>query len=466
MTSSVFSRSTTFLVLLTLITFGEVRATDCSQGDAFCASLLTGSYCKYWNSPQLCLGTRTPCSCSTTSVTTDPMSTTTYSARPKATTATAVTTSRETTTTYEKPSSRSNLRTTQRPTTTPSNNEVITKTTSPSVVGGVRFGTYSWSQMYWRGDDTSLIDFAVSDMGRLWNSGDVYVNIADYSNYKKIDDEELLVAWMKQWRRSTGNTGRIFLTYGDASKHYNKRMIEFVNTFENFLDNYVSSEDMNEIAPIGLSFDAEGMRSSSVRTTLENAQKMKTRVSKSKGYAPGSLLIDFAVSGHLSPLSTQYIMELADHATFEVFRNTVGGEDNDGLVERMKWMLTEQCTVCTQPGWENLRAKVTILTEGSCNKVDYCGKVSMCAFDAMEYPSASGGIQYVWNAMNLLVERMISDSIVTTDQFNSLFDVHGTLFAMNNWEWTRCYYGDSFSREMDFQNCLQYHEEALKCRAD
>ncbi|KAF4746404.1 hypothetical protein FOZ62_025879 [Perkinsus olseni] len=319
--------------------------------------------------------------------------------------------------------------------------------------------------MYWRGNDTSLVDFGSSEMGKLWNSGDVYVNIADYSNYDQIANETLLVTWMKQWRKATGNTGRIFLTYGDAAKHYNERMVEFVSTFERFLDHYVSREDMIEIAPIGLSFDAEGMKSASVRQTLEEAQSMKARVSEKKGYEPGALLIDFAVSGDPNPVATQYVMQLADHATFEVFRNAIDGDYADDLVVRMNWMLTQQCVVCTQPGWENLRAKITILVEGSCTKVNYCNKVSMCAFDAVEYPSSAGGIEYIWNTMNLLRQRMISDGIVTAEQFNSLFDVHGTLFAINDWEWSRCFYGDSFSKKMGYPNCHKYHREASRCHA-
>ncbi|KAF4673477.1 hypothetical protein FOL47_010530 [Perkinsus chesapeaki] len=441
--------------ILFALAFSNAEA-SCVNGDAFCASTQPGSYCKYWSTPSTCQGTGVACSC-------DAEPTTTILTTGFEDTTLAVTTADSTSenATPRPTTTRTHLRsTTPKPTAAPA---TTTHASAAPPSREVRFGTYSWSQSYWRNGDSSLTDFGASDMGMLWNSGDVYVNIADYSNYDQIYDGDLLVAWMKEWRSVTGNTERIFLTYGDADKHYNQRMVDFVDTFERFLEEYVSSEDMREIAPIGLSFDAEGMDSSYVKETLENAQDMKTRISQKNGYLPGSLLIDFAVSGDLNPLATQYVMQLADHATFEVFRNAI---DGDGLVQRVEWMLTQQCAVCTQPGWENLKAKITILVEGSCTNVDYCHKVSMCAYDSAAYPNKDGGIQYVWDTVNELTDRMISDKLVTTEQFNYLFDTDGTLFSMNNWEWTRCYYGDSFSKEMGYTSCSNYHVEGSTCRAN
>ncbi|KAF4683276.1 hypothetical protein FOZ60_009376 [Perkinsus olseni] len=36
---------------------------NCENGDAYCCSQYTGSYCKYWSYPSVCSGTNIPCSC-------------------------------------------------------------------------------------------------------------------------------------------------------------------------------------------------------------------------------------------------------------------------------------------------------------------------------------------------------------------------------------------------------------------
>mmetsp|Transcript_17021 Transcript_17021/g.14478 ORF Transcript_17021/g.14478 Transcript_17021/m.14478 type:complete len:114 (+) Transcript_17021:3-344(+) len=107
--------------------------------------------------------------------------------------------------------------------------------------------------------------------------------------------------------------------------------------------------------------------------------------------------------------------------------------------------LTEQCAVCTQPGWENLKAKITIMVEASCEMGANCRKLSMCAFDSATYPSDNGGIEYVWNTMNELKARMIDEGLITQDQFGHLFDIQENLYAIHNWEWQRCYFGGEFS---------------------
>ncbi|EER20045.1 hypothetical protein Pmar_PMAR007306 [Perkinsus marinus ATCC 50983] len=315
--------------------------------------------------------------------------------------------------------------------------------------------------------DPSLTDFGASDMGKLWNTGDVYVNIADYTNYDRIHNPERLLPWMKGWRKQTGNTERIWLTYGDTEKSNGKRMADFVDTFQEYLENYISAEDMREIAPIGLSYDIEHMQPEDIKTTLLKAQQMKKDVSKRMGYASGSLFIDFAIEGQKNTLGTQYIMQYADHATMMLYRNAIDGDYADDLVYRMNYMMTEQCAVCTQPGWENLKAKITIMLEGSCTVGKYCHKLSMCAYDASAYPDSTGGIEYAWELLNELKARTVSDGILTQEQFDFLYDIHGSLYVVHNWEWVKCYYGDSFSLEMGYSDCLdQYHELAGKCRSE
>ncbi|KAF4693912.1 hypothetical protein FOZ60_009659 [Perkinsus olseni] len=242
-------------------------------------------------------------------------------------------------------------------------------------------------------------------------------------------------------------------------------MLAFVDTFRKFLEESVTAEDMAVIAPIGLSFDTEHMQPEDIKKTLLKAQQMKKDVSKKMGYPTGSLLIDFAIEGQKNTLGTQYIMEYADHATMMLYRNAIDGDYADDLVYRMNYMMTEQCAVCTQPGWENLKAKITIMLEGSCTVGKYCHKLSTCALDTAAYPDSEGGVEYVWNTLNTLRERTVTDGILTREQFDHLYDINGTLYAVNDWEWTRCAYGDDFSREMGFSNCNSYHLMAAQCRA-
>ncbi|KAF4673464.1 hypothetical protein FOL47_010516 [Perkinsus chesapeaki] len=356
--------------------------------------------------------------------------------------------------------------------TTPCDTTIAPEITTPSTTTDIaptrnvtnerRFGTYSWSQDYWRKGDPSLINFGASDIGKLWNSGDVYVNIADNTNPDRIHDAEKLLPFMKEWRQRTGNDQRLWLTYGDTKTRNGSLMLQFLSTFEQYLEDHIMAEDMQQVAPIGLSFDAERMSPDDILKTLLTAQQIRSNVTAKMGYAPNSLLFDFTLDAH-SPLGTQYIMQYADHATMMLYRNAIDGDYKDDLLYRMNYMMTEQCEVCTQPGWENLKAKITIMLEGSCTLDQYCWKLSMCAYDSTSYPDPSGGIEYSWNLLNDLKTRTVAEGILSQEQFDSLFDVDGSLYAIHDWEWVRCYYGGDFSEDMGFSNCKRYTKEALRC---
>ncbi|KAF4670555.1 hypothetical protein FOZ61_010146 [Perkinsus olseni] len=333
-----------------------------------------------------------------------------------------------------------------------------------NVCSGNRIGTYTWSQSYWLEGDQALLNFLDHPMGRQWNCGDLYINVADASNHNKIKDEDKLVEWMKTWREQSGNNGTIWLTYGDVVEKDGPKMVGFVETFKHFLMRSVSAQDMSLIAPMGISFDVEHVAEEYYERALMDAQMMKEEVTEGMGYLPGSIFVDCTIEGEKNVVETEYVMRHADRALMMLYRNEVNGTYEDDLVERMKWMMTEQCTVCTQPGWENLRAKITIMVEGACEMGSGCKKLSMCAKDTSSYPDSQGGIQYIWETLQELRRRMIADEIVTQEQFDHIFDVDGTLFAVHNWEWSRCFYGDSFSQEMSFSNCHDYHPLASDCR--
>ncbi|EER09816.1 hypothetical protein Pmar_PMAR018457 [Perkinsus marinus ATCC 50983] len=335
---------------------------------------------------------------------------------------------------------------------------------SSDACSGNKIGTYTWSQSYWRESDDSLINFATSDMGRQWNCGDLYINIADASNYNIIKDQTKLVSWMKKWRQETGNNGVIWLTYGDVVDKNGEKMVGFVTTFEQFLMRSVSAQTMAEIAPIGISFDVEHIADNYYKEALTKSHDMINEVTQGMGYLPNSIYVDSTIEGEENSQETEYVMRYADHALMMLYRNELGGSYEDDLLERMKWMMTEQCTVCTKPGWEDLKAKITIMVEGSCKMGHGCGKLSMCAKDTSSYPDANGGIEYIWNTLNNLTKRMVEEGVVTQEQFDHLFDVNGTLFAVHNWEWSRCFYGDSYSQDMGFSVCKDYHSMAADCR--
>ncbi|KAF4673470.1 hypothetical protein FOL47_010522 [Perkinsus chesapeaki] len=408
---------------------------------------------------------------STTSTSgTTPPSTSSAAASTQTTSGSVMTTREAVTTTTELPTTTtvaSTIHGTTSPLTTATTEVTTTPTpttTTSNETNERRFGTYSWSQDYWRKGDPSLINFGASDIGKLWNSGDVYVNIADNTNPDRIHDAEKLLPFMKEWRQRTGNDQRLWLTYGDVKTGKGSRMLEFVDTFQKYLEDYITAKDMQAIAPVGLSFDVEHMEPEDIKKTLLKAQEMKEDVTNKMGYAPGSLFIDFAIEGQKNTLGTQYIMQYADHATMMLYRNAIDGDYKDDLLYRMNYMMTEQCEVCTQPGWENLKAKITIMLEGSCTVDQYCWKLSMCAYGTDSYPDPSGGIEYAWDLLNELKARTVSDGILTQEQFDYLYDIHGSLYVIHNWEWVRCYYGDEFSRQMGFSNCVKdYHQDVDRC---
>ncbi|KAF4677482.1 hypothetical protein FOL47_001297 [Perkinsus chesapeaki] len=335
---------------------------------------------------------------------------------------------------------------------------------SSSPCTGHPIGIYAWSQDFWREGDPSLTDFIQTDRGRDWDCGELYINVADNTNYNFIVDQPQLVDWMKKWRQVSGNDNVIWMTYGDVVEQNGTKMVGFVKTFGDFLTQSVSAQDMAEIAPIGLSFDVEHVPDTYYKEALMSAQDMVQNVTKSMGYLPHSILVGSTIEGEENQQETTYVMQYADRALMMLYRNEVNGTYSDDLVERMRWMMTDQCVVCTKPGWENLRAKITIMVEGSCKMGNGCGKLSMCVKDTSQYPDPTGGIEYVWNTLQELTNAIVPEGILTQEQYDKLFLTNGTLYAIHNWDWSRCYYGDDFSRQQNYTNCQDYHSMAATCR--
>mmetsp|Transcript_5043 Transcript_5043/g.4275 ORF Transcript_5043/g.4275 Transcript_5043/m.4275 type:complete len:133 (+) Transcript_5043:3-401(+) len=104
--------------------------------------------------------------------------------------------------------------------TTPCDTTIAPEITTPSTTTDIaptrnvtnerRFGTYSWSQDYWRKGDPSLINFGASDIGKLWNSGDVYVNIADNTNPDRIHSSMIsILHYILSTKRTMSIKGKV-----------------------------------------------------------------------------------------------------------------------------------------------------------------------------------------------------------------------------------------------------------------
>mmetsp|Transcript_6658 Transcript_6658/g.6592 ORF Transcript_6658/g.6592 Transcript_6658/m.6592 type:complete len:95 (+) Transcript_6658:203-487(+) len=89
-------------------------------------------------------------------------------------------------------------------------------------------------------------------------------------------------------------------------------MVAFVQTFKDFLINYVDANTMAEIAPIGLSFDVEHIEQNYIKEALQDAQQMKEDLHKGLGYLPNSIYVQYTIEGAPDTLGTQYVMQYAD----------------------------------------------------------------------------------------------------------------------------------------------------------
>ncbi|KAF4682730.1 hypothetical protein FOZ60_010203 [Perkinsus olseni] len=236
-----------------------------------------------------------------------------------------------------------------------------TPTTRPrptSKCSGKLLGTYTWSQDYWRDGDDQLFDFLNSDMGQQWNCGDVSVNIADSSNPDFIANPGNLVDFLVNFRRKTNNEGILWLTYGDVVSKKGSLMVMFVQTFKNFLINYVDADTMAEIAPIGLSFDVEHVAQEYVKEALEDAQEMKIDLQNGLGYLPGSLFVQYTIEGAPDTLGTQYVMQYADSALMMLYRNEI--KDTTGKGERLGWLYKSSLCASERSQWNHSCERATV----------------------------------------------------------------------------------------------------------
>jgi len=335
---------------------------------------------------------------------------------------------------------------------------VPSTTPSPVACSGYKIGTYSWSQTYWRStNDTTLLDFLDSSVGRNWACADLSINIADYSNPDQIHDSEMLVNFIQNHRMRIRNPDTvIWLTYGDVVEKSSEKMIAFTRTFFNWASS-IPADVAASMGTIGISYDVEHIDPEATKTALQLSQQLRSSTNFSK------ILIQHTIEGDPNVVGTDYVMKYADSALAMAYRNYIHDptghyQDDSNLVNRILWMLTSQCPNCLNDDYAsaNYKAKISVMVEASCQMGASCGKASFCAFD-----SDSQGAEYMYEILTETNDLLVSGGHITRAQSDRLFS-KSTPFTVHNWEWYRCY--APFSKTFTYDTCLNYHNYAASCR--
>ena len=349
------------------------------------------------------------------------------------------------------------------PTTTnaPMTNTAPLTTPAPVACNGRKLGTYAWNQTYWRGNDPTLLDFLDSSVGRQWACGDLSINIADYSNPDSIHDTGLLVQFIQSYRlRFRDMSTVVWLTYGDVVEKNGTAMIQFTRTFFNWVSKIPADVAMS-MGTIGISYDVEHLDPNTTKTALQLAQQLRDATQ----FATGKILIQYTIEGDPNVEGTDYVMRYADSALAMVYRNymhdpTGKYQDDSNILNRLMWMLTEQCVNCLNDSYAiaNYKAKITVMVEAACKMGASCGKISFCAFDGIDQ-----GANYMGSVLDQLDSQLVSGGNLTQAQFNRLIS-SSTPYSGHNWEWFRCY--APFSSTFQYDSCADYHQYAAACRSE
>jgi len=329
----------------------------------------------------------------------------------------------------------------------------------------------------------------MNEKSRLFGCGDIYLNVADYSNPDHVKNSYNLYPFIHNIR-ATGNTGTVFLTYGDIDVNSNGSPDgpeRFVRTFFAWF-NALPQERLAEIFPIGISFDCEHLSVSTIERALSLAQSMKSNILESKlGNKSTNLIIQWAVEGHRNPESTDTIMRLADSALMMGYRNHSGPSPidpsgSDTITTRfLNHMLRTQCPHCLDESYSvaNYGAKLKLMVESACDCKDHCRKVSFCANDTSKdgwgHNHASGSEYLVATLQETL--QQIKEAL-TAAQFERLFGTAPnkvndlSIFVIHSWEWFTCSFETTEMSAADiFGNtnleiCSKYRELANTCRSN
>lgn len=317
---------------------------------------------------------------------------------------------------------------------------------------GRKIGVYSWDQKSWRAEESSLVSHLAGSNAHKNTCGDVFINVADYSNPDRIESSEVLVPFMKNLR-AAGNTGVIWLTYGDVTSRNGTACIRFVETFFDWARN-VSEFDARTIQPIGISFDIENFPASNLEQILKTAQSRKNELEQ---FEDDGILVQCTIDDQLKPVETDIIMRNADRALAMLYRNYLDSNGStDGLFDRTRWLFREQCEKCLNDSFAvtNYKAKVTMMLETACKLGLSCGSISFCAFD-------EEAMEYLTDVVDKVDAALVNTGLMTAQQRKRLIS-ESSPFALHHWEWAQCFYKDpSDTNEL----CKDYHSLASDCRS-
>lgn len=320
-------------------------------------------------------------------------------------------------------------------------------------------GLYSWESSYWREDDATLFDFIQSDLGHVFASGSLYVNVADYSSADVIPDQAKLVRFAKEFRRISVNPDAVlFFTYGDVTARDGNAMVQFTRTFFDWVSG-ITPTDARAMGRIGVSYDVEHVHPDFTKRSLLLAQELRASTS----FGSENLIIQYTVEGDRNVLGTDYAFRYADSVLVMLYSNFLTPSrfpEERSLPSRIKWLLSSQCEKCRDEEYtsSNYRAKITVMVEASCKMGKSCGWASFCAFDGEEE-----GAAYLVDTLSRGFDQFRRSGFISETQYERLFNLRD-LFVVHNFEWYKCY--APFNRYFSYESCKPYHALAEACKAN
>jgi hypothetical protein len=224
-------------------------------------------------------------------------------------------------------------------------------------------------------------------------------------------------------------------------------MITFTRTFFEWASQ-ISHEDAMLMGKIGISYDVEHVNPEDSKAALLLCQEL--RMNTPFGL---NILIQHTLDGDRNILTTEYVMRYADSALAMLYSNSP-----EGLVELIRWLLTEQCEKCLDDEYakHNYKAKISVIIEASCKMGKGCSEKSMCVKDA-----DNEGMMFVAKTVDDANNLLSRSDILSLDQFIRLFNIDSQ-WVIHNFEWERCY--APFNRSFQFESCKDYHLYAKSCR--
>ena len=323
---------------------------------------------------------------------------------------------------------------------------------------GRRLGQYTWGTELWRQGSTELSDFFATAAGKDWACGDVTINIGDYTEVTLIAHKEDIVPFIQAYRAASQNfESVVWLSYGDVVSADGSLMETFVDTFFTWAAS-LSSETVNTLGSIGMSFDVEHMPAASTKSALQKAQSLKA----STNFPAGKLLVQHTIEGNPNPDGADYVMKYADSALIMLYRNYMTSpifNADSNILSRANYFLKDQCVHCLDDAYAaaNYQAKITFMVEATCSRTtDYCAKISFCAHD-----QPGEGAVYLWNTLQALEAAMFDSGLLTPAEFERLFNPL-TTFSVHDWGWFRCF--APLPESTSYAQCNNFFAEAEVCR--